>query len=511
MNQKPLAIFLLSVFCLFATFPSYAQTKMEQVQVIPGELPDPSIIEVDGVYYATGTSGDWAPIYPIYRSTDLKSWELISYVFSAVPDWAMSDFWAPELFYKDGTFFCYYTARGKDGISKIGVATTKDITKGFEDQGVIITWGKEAIDAFVYDDKGQLYITWKAYGLDQEKPVTLLGSQLTDDGLALKGKEFVTLTADADTFEDHMIEGQCIVKYKDYLYMLYSANGCCGAGCNYQVGVARAKSMEGPWEKAPSNPLMVGNAAWKCPGHGTVVHTQGKWYYLYHGYNTKGFPSLGRAAIFSELYWDDATGWPYFKVDDNTTVKERLVKDLEDSFEGEHLKMFWRTNLRSKAVKVALTNGKLELTDTAPDPKDKTGAVLCVIPDDSDFEFMVTVKDQNKALKGLVCYTTQSKSLGLGVKGNDLVLWKVVDGQYEEISKTKLQRTENVQLRAKVHNSKGIDFEYHLESGNWISLPTVAGDNLAWWSSGMKVGLQVKQDPASADATGTFDDFSIRY
>lgn len=25
--------------------------------------------------------------------------------------------------------------------------------------------GKEAIDAFVFDDNGQLYITWKAYGL----------------------------------------------------------------------------------------------------------------------------------------------------------------------------------------------------------------------------------------------------------------------------------------------------------------------------------------------------------
>lgn len=35
-----------------------AQRLVEQTLVIPGGLPDPSIIEVDGTYYATGTSGD---------------------------------------------------------------------------------------------------------------------------------------------------------------------------------------------------------------------------------------------------------------------------------------------------------------------------------------------------------------------------------------------------------------------------------------------------------------------
>ncbi|UWX56703.1 hypothetical protein NYZ99_09085 [Maribacter litopenaei] len=47
-----------------------AQMTKEQFQVIPGELPDPSIIEIEGTYYATGTTGDWAPIYPIYTSKD---------------------------------------------------------------------------------------------------------------------------------------------------------------------------------------------------------------------------------------------------------------------------------------------------------------------------------------------------------------------------------------------------------------------------------------------------------
>src|SRR6056297_1778052 len=77
-----------------------AQWDMVQTQVIPGELPDPSIIEVDGVYYATGTTGDWAPFYPIYKSTDLYQWEQIGAVFNTNPNWTMGSFWAPELYYQ---------------------------------------------------------------------------------------------------------------------------------------------------------------------------------------------------------------------------------------------------------------------------------------------------------------------------------------------------------------------------------------------------------------------------
>jgi hypothetical protein len=37
------------------------------------------------------------------------------------------------------------------------------------------------------------------------------------------------------------------------------------------------------------------------------------------------------------------------------------------------------------------------------------------------------------------------------------------------------------------------------------------GDNLAWWSSGMKVGLQVRADPVSHDKEGVFENFSVTY
>lgn len=489
-----------------------AQSDMVQTQVIPGELPDPSIIEVDGVYYATGTTGDWAPFYPIYKSTDLYQWEQIGAVFNTNPNWTMGSFWAPELYYQNGTFYCYYTARGTDGISKIGVATTTDITKEFKDEGVLIDWGDEAIDAYVYKEKGTLYITWKAYGLTPDKPIQILGSKLSSNGLQLVGKYFNVVTADSRTWERGGIEGQAIIKHDDYLYMLYSGNACCGKDCDYMVGVARAKTITGPWEKYSQNPILKGNSKWKCPGHGTAVQHDNDWFYLYHAYNTKGFPRLGRAALLSQFYWEKTSGWPYFKVDPNTVQGNRLEKNIIDSFNGNQLAQYWKYNVKNPVFKSEVHNNTLILKETATDSTNKTGAVLCVIPDDSEFEFTTKVVIRNEALKGLVLYTTKSNSLGMGTKGDEIIIWKVENGEYTQITSIpSLKSMGGIWLRAKVSGSNAIQMSYSYDNQKWEPLNYLDGGNLAWWSSGMKAGLQIKMDEVSRDNIGIFDSFSITY
>ena len=34
--------------------------------VIRGDIAEPSIIRIDDTYYATGTSSEWAPYYPVF-------------------------------------------------------------------------------------------------------------------------------------------------------------------------------------------------------------------------------------------------------------------------------------------------------------------------------------------------------------------------------------------------------------------------------------------------------------
>jgi hypothetical protein len=80
----------------------------------------------------------------------------------------------------------------------------------FKDHGPIVELGTEAIDAFVFDDDGQLYLTWKAYGLDQ-RPIELLEATV-GCGLRLKGGPFSLLKDD----EGIGMEGQYHFRRGDY-------------------------------------------------------------------------------------------------------------------------------------------------------------------------------------------------------------------------------------------------------------------------------------------------------
>lgn len=513
--MRPLFFFALGLIFLLARV-SFSQ--IIQQQIIPGELPDPSVIEVDGVYYVCGSSNDWGPVYPIYQSTDLQHWTFVTYVFQEPPAWTISSYWAPELFYRNGTFYCYYTARRTDGVSGIGVATTQNIQEGFEDQGQIIEWGDEAIDAFVYQEDSTLFITWKAYGLTPDKPIQILGSELTDDGLALQGEVFDILTADTDSWEDGGTEGQCIVENDGYLYMLYSGNACCGEDCNYQVGVARARTMRGPWEKYEGNPLLVGNDAWKCPGHGTALSTGEQWYYLYHAYPARGFPYLGRTVLLSQIYWDDETGWPFFSVDSTAAQRTILREDLRDNFSTGKLASYWRYDLPSYTFSTRIEDGRLTLEEVERSPDNPTGTALCVVPEYADFTVTTRVSERNEALKGLIFYATRDNSLGLGIRSDTLVLWKVIDQRFTVLNQRIADHPEGVFLRARVSDAHVIEFEYSFNGEQWESMPNpveddkrVVGDNLAWWSWGMKTGIFVKSDPSGEVGQAVFDDFVLEY
>jgi xylan 1,4-beta-xylosidase len=510
---------LLIIFlCIFTT--AYAQQSQAQIQqqVIPGELPDPSIIEVEGVYYACGSSNDWGPVYPIYKSTDLKNWTFVNYVFSERPSWTQSSYWAPELYYHNNTFYCYYTAKRNDGISCIGVATTKNIENGFQDEGVIIEWGNEAIDAFVYNENETLYITWKAYGLTPDKPIQILGSELSEDGLSLKGEAFEILTANADSWEKGGAEGQCIVKHNGYLYMIYSGNACCGGGCDYKVGVARAKTMQGTWEKFEKNPLMESNDTWKCPGHGTAINTDNKWYYLYHSYPDKGFPYIGRTCLLSEIKWDRGSGWPYFKTSETKTEQEILTNDIQDDFCLETMADWWRYDIPAYSFTTKIKNSKLTLIEDSRSSGNQTGTALCVVPDDADFTTQTKICNENQALKGLVFYATNNNSLGIGTKGKDLILWKVKDGSFNELNRITLKKTKNIHLKAEAKEGHIIEFFYSKNGEKWMAVPNtknesdkVIGNNLSWWSWGMKTGILVKTDSETEENKAVFDHFEIEY
>ena len=79
---------------------------------VPREVPDPFVLKYNGEYYLY-CSGD--PI-TAYHSTDLVNWDLIGPVLGSsdkADAWNQADVWAPEVVYRSGKFYLYYTASKK--------------------------------------------------------------------------------------------------------------------------------------------------------------------------------------------------------------------------------------------------------------------------------------------------------------------------------------------------------------------------------------------------------------
>lgn len=510
-NKGVLRLWLLSllVVFLFVGTVSYSQNETsekktrEENPVIPGDFADPSVIRKGDIYYATGTSSEWGPHFPLFQSTDLFHWKQLGYVFLKTPSWASSSFWAPELFYRNGTYFVYYTARKKsDSISCIGVATAVDPAKGFTDRGILLEFGKEAIDPFVIEENGQLYITWKAYGLDS-RPIEILGSRLSDDGLKVEGESFMLLRDE----KKEGLEGQCLVKRNNYYYLFYSPGSCCGRGCSYKLEVARAATLQGPYTKAENNPLLSETAEWKCTGHGTLVTSkEEKDFFMYHAYSKTADVYTGRQGMLGEVSWNNQTGWPAIQpLGDRASIQ----KNFRDDFSSSPLSDTWQWDFRNAQPDVKIEKGSLHLSGQVTSDN-ATGTVVTVRPLAGNYEMKTEVFNNKASLKGLVLYGDVGQAVGIGVAENMLQVWEIRKNKRVVLKEEMVNGNNPVQLKMKVEKGYECQFYYSRNGKDWIEIktgsPAYDGDFLPLWDRSPRPGLLQK-----GTAAGTFNYFEITY
>ncbi len=476
--------------------------------VIRGDVPDPTVIRIGDTYYAAGTSSEWAPFYPMFASKDLVNWTQTGHVFEEQPSWTVNSFWAPELFYHNGKVYCYYTAREKaTNMSYIGVAVADSPTGKFTDHGLLIRHGKEAIDAFVFDDNGQLYISWKAYGLEN-RPIELMGSKLSADGLHLEGEPFTLLTDE----ERVGMEGQSFFKAGDYYYLVYASHGCCGINSDYDVCVARSKTFRGPYEKYEGNPILHGGEGdFQSCGHGTMVTTpDGRMFYLCHAYlNGNGF-FTGRQPILQEMEVTPDK-WIRFKGGDLAKVRQpqpfpdtvqQPATGFEDDFKTSELKPDWTWNYPYAETEVRQEGGKLYLTGT---PKEgcKQGTALCVRAQTPDYNCETQVANQGNSLKGLTLYGDDGNLLAWGVSGSKLQLKVVKDGKDTVMYQTECPYR-HVRLRFSLKEGTQLDFSYSEDGKEWhaVNRQSFNAKDLLRWDRVQRPGLihiGSKDDPAVFD------------
>lgn len=276
--------------------------------IIRGMAPDPSIVRVGEDYYMVHSSFLYFPGIPVSHSKDLVHWQVIGYVMTD-SRWAEEHlgpleggrgFWAPDISYADGWFYVCATLRQNDDAPciQLQMVTRSRRPEGPYEEPVLHP--VRGIDPSLFlDDDGRRYMLLNR------------GARLME--VSRDGKERLS--------EPEMIwygslkhgpEGPHILK-KDGWYYCFLAEG--GTGKGHQVTVARSRSLRGPYEDCPYNPIMTQKneaGAIQCCGHGKPVDTpDGRWFmvYLCSRFVDGKWGFLGRETCLDAITWTP-DGWP---------------------------------------------------------------------------------------------------------------------------------------------------------------------------------------------------------
>ncbi|MFT3772914.1 MAG: glycoside hydrolase family 43 protein [Minicystis sp.] len=280
--------------------------------VLPQGCADPGVLRDGDHYVVVCTSGGAPNAFPIFTSTDLVSWTPSGTIFPAAqkPAWAIGDFWAPEVHHVGNHYVAYFSARHQDGRLSIGAATAPSATGPFQDLGQPLVHDTKMgmIDVSEFEDAGgQPYLVWKEDGNAVGKTTPIYGQALSPDGTALTGARTTLIQNDLG-WEGGVVEGPWVVAKDGYYYLFYSGNAYYNG--TYAVGVARATSPLGPYQKTGA-PILTTNATWVGPGHCSVVDTPaGDTYMVYHAWQAGHVngPGDARLMLVDAVLWDN--GWP---------------------------------------------------------------------------------------------------------------------------------------------------------------------------------------------------------
>lgn len=272
-----------------------------------GYFADPFLVRAaDGGFAAYGTQpgGEQdAPVFEVLLSPDLRTWRSGGAVLQRVDPALGDEYWAPEVCWRDGAWWMYYSVgRGILG-HHIRVARSEDIAGPFIDLGVDLTPGESfAIDAHPFQDSdGRWYLYFAHDVLDAERPGTHLAVGRLDDPTVLTDvRSALAPNADWQVYEHdrpmygrvldwHTLEGPSVVQRRDRYWMTFSGGAWTGPG--YAVAWASAPSPLGPWTHAPegSPPVLSTGPSLVGPGHNSLaVGPDGRDVIAFHAWSADG-------------------------------------------------------------------------------------------------------------------------------------------------------------------------------------------------------------------------------
>ncbi len=303
----------------------YGNPVIGNPQRVEREIADPFVLKWNSEYYLYCTGN---PI-TAYHSTDLVAWDFIGPVLAASerPDaWNQADVWAPEVVYRNGKFYMYYTAskrsddwRVGEMARRIGVAVSASPRGPFIDSGQPVTpgWG---IDPTVFKDPdgGEEYLFY-SYLYEPRLP----GAGIVADRLAawnaVAGRPS-HVTRGSEVWEDkdgdpnngslrYTNEGPTVLKHHGTYYMMYS--GGSWDLPTYSLAYATSDKviqggLDGPGWRKFVPPILHSTASVEAPGHNSMVKAPNNVddICVYHARVVPFLDPWNRLPFVDRLYWN---------------------------------------------------------------------------------------------------------------------------------------------------------------------------------------------------------------
>ena len=437
--------------------------------ILAGDHPDPSILKDGDDYYMTFSSFEANPGLIIWHSRDLVNWTPIGPALHR----ALGTVFAVDLCKHNGRFYIYIPiiptaiSTGMNGQSGIFVIHADDI-KG--------PWSEPvSLKISGYIDPGHIV------GEDGRRYLFLSGIsrvRLTDDGLATDGPiEHVYdgwKYPDDWVVEAYSLEGPKLLRRDGWFYLVSAVGGTSGPPTGHMVIVARSRSIHGPWENHPRNPIVRTRSdreSWWSRGHATLVEgLNGDWWAVYHGYEN-GYRTLGRQTLLEPIAWA-ADGWPQALGGD---LSSPIAKPkggqagahgfaLSDDFAQSRMGTQWTffEPEIGEANRVHAAGGSMTLAAKGAAPG-SSSPLTCLVGDHG-YEVSVDMEVEAGAEGGLLLFYNRNHYLGMGHDGTQMSTYQF--GQKSVFWREPAPRTNRLHLKI-VNDRHIVTFYYSADGSAW--------------------------------------------
>jgi beta-xylosidase len=390
---------------------AFAQSNSFPSVVLRGDYPDPSILRDGEDYYLTHSPFLYTPGFLIWHSKDLVNWEPICRAMTKVVGSAM----APDLVKHNGKFYIYFPAAGVNWV------IWADNIRG--------PWSHPIKLDVEQIDPGH------AVGEDGKRYLFLSDGYvvpLTDNGLSVIGEKKKNYSGwqfpSEWKTEGMWLESPKLIRRGEYFYMIVAEGGTAGPPTSHMVVAARAKSIHGPWENSPHNPIIHTYSAdepWWSKGHGTLIDdVNGNWWVVYHAFEN-GYYTLGRQTLLEPVEWLD-DGW--FRAPKKATLiqpkknMESPGTKLSDDFSGKNLGLQWTTWRDFDSKSITLKDHALHLRAKGNSPAD--AQLLLTTARDRSYETEVEITLGKGSVGGLLLFYSEKAFAGISSDGRRFFIYK---------------------------------------------------------------------------------------